>query len=75
VAPPSTDLLGDLDGDGSVSAADALLILKAVVGKTQLTETQQAAAKTSADDTIGAEDALCILQKVVGKIDRFPMEA
>ncbi|MBR4868185.1 MAG: InlB B-repeat-containing protein [Clostridia bacterium] len=68
-------MLGDIDGNGQVAAADALLILQSVVGKVELTNAQQTAAKTSADDTIGAEDALCILQKVVGKIDRFPIEA
>ena len=66
--------LGDVDGNGQIAAADALLVLKSVVGKAELTEIQQTAAKTSADDTVDAQDALCILQKVVGKIRHFPIE-
>lgn len=61
---------GDVDGDGTISAADALLILKAVVGKAELTETQQAAADFSfvfyeeAEHKVDTADALLILQKV-----------
>ena len=66
--------LGDVDGDGQISSADALLVLKSVVGKAELTETQQIAAKTTDSGEIGAENALHILQKVVGKVKYFPTE-
>ena len=65
--------LGDVNCDGQISAADALMVLKSVVGKETLTYVQQIAAKTNKPGTISAGDALCILQKVVGKIDSFPI--
>ncbi|MBR4869058.1 MAG: dockerin type I repeat-containing protein, partial [Clostridia bacterium] len=65
---------GDVDGDGRVSAADALEVLKAVVGNVTLTEEQTVLADVDGDERISAVDALEILKKVVGKIDRFPVE-
>ncbi len=65
---------GDVDGDGNVKAADALMILKAVVGKTTLTAAQITAGDVDGDGQIKAADALNILKKVVGKIDKFPVE-
>ncbi len=67
--------LGDVDGNGKIQAADALLVLKSVVGKVELTEAQQIAAKTADSGEISAENALHILQKVVSNIQRFPIEA
>ena len=65
---------GDVDGDGKVTAADALDVLKSVVGKVTLTEEQLVKADTDGSGTADATDALNILKKVVGKIDRFPVE-
>ncbi|MBR4867580.1 MAG: metallophosphoesterase [Clostridia bacterium] len=65
---------GDVDGDGRVSAADALEVLKAVVGNVTLTEEQTVFADVDSDERISAVDALEILKKVVGKIDKFPVE-
>ncbi|MBR6548665.1 MAG: dockerin type I repeat-containing protein [Clostridia bacterium] len=76
-APSFTDsyLYGDVDQDQAITAADALLVLKKVVGKESLSqEEQQKAAEVSGDGTINAEDALLILQMVVGKIHVFPVE-
>ena len=76
-APSFTDsfLYGDVDRNKAVTAVDALLVLKKVVGKENLSQAeQQKAAEVSGDGTIGAEDALLILQWVVGKIYRFPVE-
>ena len=58
---------GDVDGDGVASAADALAILKSVVGKQELTDQEKAAADLTGDGTIGADDALIVLRIVVGK--------
>lgn len=61
---------GDVDGDGQIAAADALLVLKSVVGKVALTEAQQAAADFTfvvyeeAEHKVDTADALLILQKV-----------
>ena len=65
---------GDVDGDGRVSAADALEVLKAVVGNVTLTEEQIMLADVDGDEKITSVDALYILKKVVGKIDQFPVE-
>ena len=76
-APSFTDsyLYGDVDQNQEITAADALLVLKKVVGKESLSqEEQQKAAEVSGDGTINAEDALLILQMVVGKIHVFPVE-
>ncbi len=67
-------LYGDVDGDGKVSAADALEVLKSVVGKVTLTEEQTKAAGTDGNGKADAADALEILKKVVGKIDKFAVE-
>ncbi len=67
--------LGDVNGDTKVTAADALEVLKSVVGKITLTDDQLKAADTDGTGTADAGDALNILKKVVGKIDKFPVEA
>ena len=61
---------GDVDGDGKIEAADALLVLRYVVGKAELTEAQQAAADFTfvfyeeAEHKVDTADALLILKKV-----------
>ena len=67
-------LIGDVNLDGSVSAADALEVLKSVVGKVTLTEEQTKVADVDGNGKADAADALTILKKVVGKIDKFPVE-
>ena len=64
---PVGSVRGDVDGDGKTSAADALEVLKFVVGKVQLTDEQKVAANLNGDSGIGADDALVILRIVVGK--------
>ncbi|MBR4868483.1 MAG: dockerin type I repeat-containing protein, partial [Clostridia bacterium] len=67
-------LYGDVDGDGEVAAADALEVLKAVVGNVTLTADQKVVADVDGDDKVSSADALYILKKVVGKIQKFPVE-
>ncbi len=64
---PVGPVRGDVDGDNKTSAADALEVLKAVVGKIQLTDDQKVIADLNGDGSIGADDALIILRIVVGK--------
>ncbi|MBQ6818587.1 MAG: dockerin type I repeat-containing protein [Clostridia bacterium] len=64
---------GDADGNQSVEAEDALLILQTVVGKATLSEAQATAAEVDDDHEITAKDALMVLQKIVGKIEWFPV--
>ncbi len=72
--PISVYTLGDPDGDGTVTAADALQILRQVVGKTVFSSWQQKAALLDEDSSVTATDGLAVLRRVVGKDARFPAE-
>ncbi len=72
--PPVTVAYGDVNDDGKVDAKDALLVLKAAVGKAALSNEQQQRANVDGDNAINAKDALLILKRAVNKIDRFPVE-
>jgi len=58
--------VGDVNGNGSVTAFDAAVVLQAVVGATTLTPQQQCAADYNANGSVTAFDASLILQCVVG---------
>lgn len=60
---------GDVDGNGSITAEDALCILKNVVGLMEFDETQTAVADTDGSGSITAEDALLVLKYVVGLVE------
>lgn len=64
-------VLGDVDGNGSINASDALAILKHAVHKEILTGPALAAAHSSGNDTISAADALQVLKFAVQKIQTF----
>ncbi|MBR4868073.1 MAG: carbohydrate-binding domain-containing protein [Clostridia bacterium] len=72
--PTVTILYGDVDNDNTVSAADALEVLKSVVGNVTLTPNQMIAADVDGNGTTSSSDALYILKWVVGKIDVFPAQ-
>ena len=62
---------GDIDQNGSLTAADALLAFQQALSLTQLSMCQQSVADVfphpaSADGNITASDALCIFQKALG---------
>ncbi|MCL5020243.1 MAG: dockerin type I domain-containing protein, partial [Bacteroidetes bacterium] len=57
---------GDLDGSGDVTAFDAALILRYLVGDTTFTPAQVGAADVSGDGTVTAYDASLILRYVAG---------
>ncbi len=63
--------LGDVNGDNSIDARDAVLILKSVVGSETLDDVQRQRANTLADGSIDARDAVLILKYVVGLITSF----
>ena len=54
--------LGDVNGDGYIDAADALLCLRTSVGLITLTPEQEAAADVNHDGLIDAGDAILILR-------------
>lgn len=60
---------GDVDGDGSVTAADARLTLRNAVSLEKFTLTQKKIGDMDNDGTISAEDARLILKKSIGLSD------
>ncbi len=74
---PTTEpkvVYGDANCDGSVTAADAALVLRVLVGLDTLTAQGMQNALVSGGDTLSATDAALILRRVVGLIDAFPAE-
>ncbi len=61
-------LLGDVDNNGEVTAADALLILQAATKKITLDDEQIAVADVDGVEGVSASDALMILQAATKKI-------
>ncbi|MCL2020184.1 MAG: dockerin type I domain-containing protein [Oscillospiraceae bacterium] len=57
---------GDLTGTGNVTAADALLLLKALTGEAELNPLQKFLTSSRGDSEFTATDALNILKLVVG---------
>lgn len=67
--------LGDIDGNGTINATDALLALQHSVELISLGETQRLAADVNRDGDINATDALLILQHSVKIITAFPQNS
>ncbi len=63
--------LGDVDGDGSITAKDAVMVLKYVAHNIELTDEQLAAADTTKDGKVDAKDAVQILKYVAHNITEF----
>jgi len=59
-------IVGDVNGDGEVTAADASLVLKHIVGTRTLSPAEQDVADVTNNGTISALDAAWILQCSVG---------
>lgn len=69
-----TMILGDANCDGEVTAADAALILRTLVGLSELSPRGVLNADVDGDGEVTAEDAAIILRMIVGLIDTFPAE-
>jgi len=67
-------VLGDANCDGKVTAADAALILRVLVGLNELSAQGALNADVDGDCEITAEDAAIILRYIVKLIDKFPVE-
>lgn len=68
--PKSTipNKIGDINADGKINSADALLVLQSSMGVITLTDTQKLLADVNEDGKINSTDALLILQYATGKI-------
>ncbi len=64
--------LGDVDENGDVNAADALLALQIATQKVTPSDTQTKAADVDGGTGVTANDALVILQYATKKISQFP---
>ena len=61
--------IGDIDGDGKITASDARTALRAAVGLEELAAFEQALADADLDEKITASDARLILRAAVGLED------
>ncbi|MBR5948664.1 MAG: DUF2436 domain-containing protein [Clostridia bacterium] len=72
--PEPTEVLGDVDMDGDVDTADALLALRYSMGLIELTEQQLAQAEVDGDGEVTIVDSLLIIRKAMELIESFPAE-
>lgn len=72
---PSTDdyILGDINGDGNVSAVDSQMVLRYSSGEMTLTDNQFVIGDVNGDAQVTAVDSRYILQHVAGTITQFPL--
>ncbi len=59
---------GDLDGDGSVTVGDSLIVLRGAMGLAQLSPEQQQAADMDGDGQVTMNDALVVLRRAMSLI-------
>lgn len=64
--------IGDLDFDGAITIADALLALRSTTGEVVLTDEQKLLADVNSDGFVDIADALMILRYTTGEISAFP---
>lgn len=67
--------VGDVNGDGSISAIDALMVLQHSVSSTSLSIPAQQCADVNGDGKINSADALQILRYSVNQITSFPNQS
>ena len=65
--------LGDADGDGNITSADALSVLRASVGLENYTANQMKLADVDADNNLTSGDSLYILRASVGIKSEYPI--
>ena len=67
-------LYGDANVDGYVTAADAAIVLRSIVGLSTITKRGALNADVDGDGSVTAADAAAILRYVVGLINIFPVQ-
>lgn len=65
--------LGDVDGDGYISAGDALLVIQSMTDKDLLFENQMLHADVNKDGKVDSSDALILLRYSIGEIHTIPL--
>ncbi|MBQ4428326.1 MAG: choice-of-anchor J domain-containing protein [Clostridia bacterium] len=70
--PVGPEIIGDVNGDGEVTAADALLALRYVMALEELGEEQLAQADVDGDGEVTMMDCLLIQRYAMGIIASFP---
>ena len=71
---PDAYMYGDLNGDSSINASDALMALRIAVEKEQVNAARYQVGDLDGDGSVTAKDALLVLQYTVEKIQWFPVE-
>ena len=71
---PPEFLWGDVDGDGDVDTADALLLIRFCLDLEAEESIYFGHCNVNGDETVDLSDALLIYRKVLGLIDAFPVE-
>ena len=67
-------ILGDVNDNGTVNSADAVLVLKQTAGNVTLSENGKQAADVNGDSIVNSKDAVLILKYTAGTITKFPIE-
>jgi hypothetical protein len=65
--------MGDVDGNGTVTAKDALMLIQCLEGKLILSDDEFKRADLNGDGVLSAAEALRILQYVNGKVNTLEM--
>lgn len=73
-ADPAVVSFGNVNDDGSIDTADAVLTLQYAAGLIDRSALNTAAADVNGDGSIDTADAVLILQYAAGLIDRFPAQ-
>ena len=71
----ATPVWGDANDDGIITAADAAMILRAIVGLSELNLQGAFNADVDGDLEVTAQDAVLILRYLIGMIEQFPVTA
>ena len=65
--------MGDVDGDGTVTTKDALMLMQCLSGDLLLSDDEFARADLNGDKVLSSAEALRILQYINGKINTLEM--
>jgi hypothetical protein len=71
---PESIQLGDVNGDGEITAIDAALAAQCAAGLIELTPAEFQAADVDGDSQVTDDDAFLIAQYAAGLIDIFPID-